>query len=294
MTRAEPPRGVARPLTAAPVSAHYCSVANRLLSLIDGPRDVILLHAPGLALEVPGVRMVPQSPMPPRGSWRSFDDGRTGGSKGAFLRFAASSSYDLLWQIEEDAFYTGKWQALFDELAAVPADLLASFHTMPAGPLVAAPPWWLRDCAVGAAPCFAPPAPLRKTMWSIVRVSRSYAASLVAALDAGRARGHMEALAAPFCRATAGCVAASIPHEHVGLVTTGGWGAFSDGAAANATTLEGIARIAAPHALQSDRLYHPVKCRTDERSGVSALRWGGLRRGAARVRAAAVEAGDAR
>ena len=35
-----------RPLTAAlPSSAHYRSVANRLLSLIDGPRDVILLHA---------------------------------------------------------------------------------------------------------------------------------------------------------------------------------------------------------------------------------------------------------
>ena len=99
--------------------------------------------------------MVAQSPMPPRGSWRSFDDGRTGGSKGAFLRFAASSPYDLLWQIEEDAFYTGKWQTLFDKLAATPADLLASFHMMPAGPLVAAPPWWLRECAVGAAPCFA-------------------------------------------------------------------------------------------------------------------------------------------
>ena len=28
----------------------YPSVANRLLALIDGPRDVILLHAPGLAL----------------------------------------------------------------------------------------------------------------------------------------------------------------------------------------------------------------------------------------------------
>ena len=68
----------------------------------------------------------------------------------------------------------------------------------------------------------------------------SYAVSLVAALDAGRAHGHMEALAAPFCRATAGCVAASIPHEHVGMVTTGGWGAFSDGAAPNATTLEGL------------------------------------------------------
>ena len=99
--------------------------------------------------------------MPPRGSWRSFDDGRTGGSKGAFLRFAAASPYDLLWQIEEDAFYTGKWQTLFDELAATPADLLASFHMMPAGPLVAAAPWWLRNCAVGAAPCFAPPNNLR-------------------------------------------------------------------------------------------------------------------------------------
>ena len=113
-------------------------------------------------------------------------------------------------------------------------------------------------------------------MWSIVRVSRS-TPRRSSPLSTLAAR-HMEVLAAPFRRATAGC-GGGIPHEHVGMVTTGGWGAFSDGAAANATTLEGIARIAAPHALQSDRLYHPVKCRTDERSGVSALRWGGLRRG---------------
>ena len=217
------------------------------------------------------MRMVAQSPMPPRGAWRSFDDGRTGGSKGAFLRFASSSSYDHLWQIEEDAFYTGKWQTLFDELAATPADLLATY-VMLVGPSSrrrrggCATARWARRRARAAG------AAAQNDVVDRPR-SRSYAASLVAAL--GRARGHMEALAAPFCRATARCVAASIPHEHVGMVTTGGWGAF-DGAAPNATTLGGL-RGSPRRTLQSGRLYHPVKCRTDERSGVSALRWGGLR-----------------
>ena len=197
--RAEPPRGR---LTAH--GAHpRPHVANRLLSLIDGPRDA-MLHAPGLALEAPGVRMVAQADTP-RGAWRSFDDGRTGGSKGAFLRFASSSSYDHLWQIEEDAFYTGKCRRSLTNWRRRPPLARELSRCRPAR--VAAPPW-LRDCAVGAAPCFAPPAPLRKTMWrscASAATRRSSPPSTLARLR------YMEALAAPFGRAADGCVAASIP-----------------------------------------------------------------------------------
>ena len=211
-----------------------------------------------------------------------FDTRRSGRSKSAFLRWAATSKFDYIWHIEEDVLYTGEWhRALALAEADRDADLVALFK-----------PWteamfehrrrivvdggrgtkWDR-CTLSSAGAKKRCTEFStdQTFWPVLRISRTFASVVIRQLSGGGATGHHEYLIDAVCQSAGkegpnrtACKKAALRGRHEIHL-----GAFSNFASTSAHKLSN-------HDVQASKLYHPVKCAADSTSGSKALSWAGL------------------
>ena len=116
---------------------HFARLAALLAT--SGNRTVWLLHnepPDAASLGMLSARypqlMLAQQPEITSAAWRTFGGKMIGYSKAAFLLWLLrnGSGCSRTWQIEDDVFFSGRWDELFDGHAHMSADLLA-----PTGPL---------------------------------------------------------------------------------------------------------------------------------------------------------------
>ena len=136
------------------------------------------------------------------GAWALFN-GKSGGSKGGFVRWLASSTtFDRAWLVEDDVHLDGRnWSRIFNAHASTPAELIT---LSPTGQLLhgnvsrGVKKAW--DCTVDDTPCLAAgQTTLLKSYLQVARLSRSLAVELAQGLDAGTTRGHHEFVVAARC-----------------------------------------------------------------------------------------------
>jgi hypothetical protein len=219
-----------------------------------------------------------------------FDDERAGPSKSAFLYFMVLMQYGWAWHIEDDIFYTGRWEEIFSEdyhrndidinaqnateigrnidqqsTTAVtpepPYDVIATGHPE-------SPDWyWFRyqPCEItipgklqGRCTDVAP----NMTRWGILRLSQRFARTLLTNVLTGHVVGHHEAVVASVCQVYNYSCTVDYLQPRVGNFLTAGWGDWANSAT---QFLERHAPI------QPGKIYHPVKCAAYPSANVSKL-----------------------
>ena len=142
------------------------------------------------------------------GYWAAFN-GKSGSSKGGFIRWLASSTkYDRAWLVEDDIHLAGGgWSNLFDDYIHTPAELIS---LSPTGEVVQGNIELGRmkafECVAAGRPCLAVGrSSLVKSYLQLARFSHSFAAELAQALDKGFTRGHHENSVAAACEQSPTC-----------------------------------------------------------------------------------------
>jgi hypothetical protein len=176
--------------------------AKRLAALVEtSGRDVWLLHNHQILLagderlnkslllinSIAGLQHAVQADAP---AGRLFTFDGKGHAKSAVMRWIAEHEYDFVWHVEDDAFYTGQWHALFDSVDPN-ADVIA--RHIPQG----SAGWWRsKHCSIHGGPCNAiQPVQMQ---WMVARLSKPFATALLCALVTRQVAGHHEALTVAF------------------------------------------------------------------------------------------------
>uniref|UniRef100_A0A7R9W373 Uncharacterized protein n=1 Tax=Pseudictyota dubia TaxID=2749911 RepID=A0A7R9W373_9STRA len=168
-----------------------------------------------------------------------------GSSKSSFLRLLVKYSYSYGWHLEDDTFYTGPWNDIFDLPAYGDADVVAKYEQRRHD-------WFkVEPCQirVGEEDRTCEDIHPYQVLWLLLRASLPFAKALLSNVESGIASGHHEWIAAAACRAW-NFRLETIPFEKLGTFQPGHWGEWMD------TNLHKLARLEPmPH-----HLYHPVKC----------------------------------
>lgn len=215
-------------------------------------------------------------------AWRIFGGKMINYSKGAFLLWLLSegSQCTHTWQIEDDVFFTGRWNTLFDAYAQQDTDLVALTQTIsPADNW----PWEARGCFVEPnVPCRLG-GQLQSVVWPLLCLSRRLALELSHTFERG-GHGFHEAIMHPVCARARWCSHAQLSAAHVGDIIAGHLGGVSK----TQQTLELLAlnlrkgwRTNASRlqmsAVPENKAFHPVKCEADQLLGNKARRWAGIK-----------------
>ena len=231
------------PLASSPTAGHSCECVayitrrvehgcrlGRLHTLVQtaGPRTVYVLHDHNHTPDASAVnalrprerlRLVPQPLVVPSSPWGLFGGKMIGYSKASFVLWMLQngSTCTQTWQIEDDTFFTGPWNILFDAHTTYDSDLVAV--TLPSDPS------WPHD-----ANCFVhrnqthtdagircrQEGRLPIVVWPLLRMSQRLAAELSRVLTDEGAKGFHEALVAPVCERAAWCHISPLSIAHVG------------------------------------------------------------------------------
>jgi len=227
-----------------------------------------------------------------------FDDLRAGASKSSFLYFMVRHpEYNYAWHIENDVFYTGRWDDLFGEhfqrsdhdmprlgnnSTAITADIRtenvrpSTYDMIATGGDVEKDWHWYTEtpCTIRMPPnantssiittarhrCSTLGRSL--TRWGIIRLSQRFAQTLLDNVLVGRVVGHHEAVMSPLCSVYNLNCTIDYMTPRVGQFVTAGWGAWKE---SEAQYLERHAPI------QKRKLYHPVKCAAYPKRDISRL-----------------------
>jgi hypothetical protein len=204
---------------------------------------------------------------------------RTGASKAAFVQFLVGSRYTRAWHVEDDAFYAGKWHTLFDAYRATDADIVGLLYDVKSCDRFG----FKASCRFPPSaqwpkgkPCFSSTQTCVRcrVSWPVLRVSRWLANATLAVLHAG-GKGHHEALLGAVCASHPTlCARTSLKRTQLGAHALGGEPSFRDTSRAVGTSrcryyflLPGLLTKFNQTRLTLLRLYHPVKCQADPRSG---------------------------
>lgn len=121
----------------------------------------------------------------------------------------------------------------------------------------------------------------KKVLWPVIRISRRFAAELIAHFCLSGTIGHHEAITYSLCKSISWCTIETFPSSPVGQsyvgdgLTVGSWGKFLTDP--SASTLENLSMLETnTTSPMPNRLYHPVKCESDENLGIEAMVWAGL------------------
>ena len=166
-----------------------------------------------------GVKVNSQRPfLSNTAAWRTFSSVRSGHSKPAFFRWAATRpEYTHFWHFEEDLAYTGDWGLLLRNLSAAHphVDLLSGMEiaTRAVGVLGHCRVAALKSSAADRC-CLSDRCYLLKMYWPICRISTRFIQHVNGALSSGQAAGHHEAVPVPLCLSTSWCVAGTIDRHY--------------------------------------------------------------------------------
>ena len=216
-------------------------------------------------------------------AWKVFGGKLINYSKAAFLLWLLSEGKHCshVWQIEDDVFYTGRWDRLFDAHDSQRDDLLAL-----TSPLAPTSNWsFASHCVLG------PQLSCReahgngqqvRVEWPVLRISQRLAVE-VARVQKEGGHGFHEAILEPVCaRAKWACSSAPLLPAHIGRLVGGHIGVLPK----MAQTLETLAlhwprsrpsTSSSPGAqtgsIPAGKVFHPVKCEADAELGAKAQRW---------------------
>ena len=154
------------------------------------------------------------------------EDGQSGRTNAAFVRWLASSTYDFAWYLEDDVEFTGSWTTFFKpaEEKAGQDDIVATFVN------VGQNWWWARGCWVLGRKCFLHDAgeqssnlTIVQTYMAIFRMSRRFASAYLRLERRKHFTGFYEAVTAPLCdrMPTFNCTRSQM-HFPGGVYTLGG------------------------------------------------------------------------
>jgi len=158
-------------------------------------------------------------------TWRTFGGLRSGVSKPAFIKWLASSTnLKYAWHIEDDAFFSGAWNDLFDPFRHNTADIVATrilrYDDSGRG--------WNKQlairCRVQGRPC-AMRGVLHHSSWPVLRLSHRLATRIATALDSGQLTGTHEASLLAACRWLLGprhCSFTTLHPIQLGIIVLGG------------------------------------------------------------------------
>ena len=205
---------------------------NRLKAIVSSSgsqRDVTILHAANGTVSQTAVRGL--QALNPRlqiarqpasvGVWRFFGGKVTGYSKAAFvnhlLHDPRAKQCDRAWQVEDDVFFTGRWEALFDAHSGSAADLVAT--SGPNDPAHLDPT--AAKCYTNKTTVCAPP---WVVIWPLLRMSRNLALEIASVLSPARhGKGFHEFLTGVACKQAAwGCSIAPFVPSVIGYATVKG------------------------------------------------------------------------
>jgi hypothetical protein len=240
------------------------------------PRDVWVLHnhsalsadspernhSQVLMNQIPSLQTAPQE----TDSMDLFDGARSGSSKSSFVKFVIRHQYSHAWHLEDDTFYTGDWNEVFDNEVhdSHMNDLVAKVGQVPIG-------WrWMyqSECTIqvkqvrpgtdsSGTEATTPEMKQKNcyqiiqqsTHWQIVRLSRSFATALLKDLENLAAYGHHEAIIYAYAKAH-NFTFHPLDTEQIGFIKNAGYGKWSD------PMTQDLQR----HNPEPHKLYHPVKC----------------------------------
>lgn len=269
--------------TAVVVTTRYLNdcLAERLRHLVETAgsgermgqrrrRDVVVLHnhaslpANGTQLiqsqkwiqSIPGLKSAQQA----RERLKKFDTAISGSSKSSFLRFVVDNNYSYAWHLEDDSFYTGRWEEVFDD--EIHSDDSFDVVTL-MRPEVSTWNWYNHPripCSIAISTegkkekknCKS--IEMIAVLWSVIRISLPFARSLLADLETGSVTGHHEAVVAPYSKARNFRMQQL---NRVGFIENGNWGIWKEAKRHRLRRLNPV-----PH-----RLYHPVKCAAHSKEG---------------------------
>ena len=235
-------------------------------------------------------------------AWRTFGAQMIGYSKAAFLLWfiANGSSCQRTWQLEDDVFFTGRWDTIFDAHLSMTHDLIApvqhvSNRTMRYlrlpqchhGSGVDNPECGefrgredpeaqrAKNCYLDrTTPCARRVQPTI-TIWPLIRMSQRLAIELQQIMDVRGGHGFHEYLTDTACTNASWCTRAPLQIDMIGELLSGHVG----GLPKHAQTLKNLAQLrhhalpGAATSISSNRVFHPVKCEADEGLGTQALIW---------------------
>ena len=249
----------------------------KALALTRGPeRDVVVLYDEQPNNLLHDVLYERQIPCPDKFSWQTWGSvwGTSKGVKAGEYMWSAASGYERIWHLETDVVFTGRWQTFFDAVQSKSPDAsLVGLRTQDvcgaSGSLD-----WCENCTMAGGTACNPGLPassLRpRSMMQLVRTSRRFNQELNASLWAREGpTGHHEALAFPFCNASAWCTMddfwdlvgsdiyqrdPNLPDDFRERLHT-----FLEDSWLNGTA--------------AGQIYHPAKCSTDPHVGALQYNW---------------------
>ena len=216
-------------------------------------------------------------------AWKVFGGKLINYSKAAFLLWLLSEGKHCshVWQIEDDVFYTGRWDRLFDAHDSQRDDLLAL-----TSPIAPTSNWsFASHCVLGPQLSCREAhgnGQLVRVEWPLLRISQRLAEE-VARVQKEGGHGFHEAILEPVCaRAKWACSSAPLLPAHIGRLVGGHIG----GLPKTAQTLETLALHwprsgpstssssgAQTGSIPAGKVFHPVKCEADAELGAKAQRW---------------------
>lgn len=269
--------------------------AQRLRHLVEtaGPnRDVYVIHGHNTIADptssevllseqliqgIPNLQTIAQSEL----TLEPFDNAVSFTAQSTTLRAIVAKRYQYNWHIENDAFFTGNWNVLFDSVSSnnynhfnttaenqnagnmdddnnvQPYDVVYA-HSVHRSPTHE---WWKGHaghmCFVDSIPC--PKISGDAYSWPVIRFSYRFIYALLTEMEEGWVRGNYEAVLGAYLESRR-FTSTVVPSTYIGHIELGGWGKWMD------VTKHHLERLAesssssdARHAIK-DHVYHPVNC----------------------------------
>ncbi|KAG7366295.1 hypothetical protein IV203_028965 [Nitzschia inconspicua] len=208
----------------------------------------------------------------------AFDTSRSGTSKSSFVKWVVSHpKYQHAWNFEDDVWLTGRWDLFLKEYESRDDDFV--------GFLGRRKPHWnqYESCHFDRISSAIAESSKNETnittinstvidrvqckeiaslgaLWSLLRISRQFAALLLDDIQSGAIYGHHETVVHPLMLRHHHLTSHDIMESHIGVMAAGGHGKFLNGRKLNLTFLGPVS---------SNRLYHPVKCEAYEKDAAS-------------------------
>ena len=214
--------------------------------------------------------IIPQSPL--SGAIPSFDSEKSGTSKSSFVQFVVNQTkYEWVWHLEDDVLFTGPWSDVFRKEPEIPWQQRIArnnsssssksdrdkYYDVIATGRDSNDNWkWHQADMCQMKVASGDSVPCRNitryyVRWSILRLSRRMAQSLLRDLQLGSVKGHHEAVIGPYSQ----WHNYSIQHIHKPNI----------GSLSSPGSLRGpeqsLYRFDSQGKLQPNQLYHPVKCK---------------------------------